>query len=146
MTSINSLTRANAIGDGDLLPGWVASDTQAITIALLRAYMQSNLTFLGLELAKQYAAPSATAFNVAVSIADTWLILTPTGAFAAGTITLPANPGDQQIFQVNCTQAVTTLTVAGNGKTVTGAPATLAANAFFKLQFDSVLNAWFRVG
>jgi len=47
---------------------------------------------------------------------------------------------------VNCTQAVTTLTINGNGATVTGAPTTLAANAFFRLRFEAVAGVWYRVG
>jgi hypothetical protein len=147
--SINSLSRATGpVVASDLIAGWPANeqDDRVFTIAQIRDYLQSALTFTGIRLAQQYAAPSATAFNIAVTIADSWLILTPTGAFAAGTITLPLNPGNGQLFQCNCTQTITTLTVAGNGKTVTGAPTTLAANAFFALQFDTVLNAWFRVG
>jgi hypothetical protein len=146
MTRILELNRASAINAATLVPVWNESDTQAMTLQLLQSYMQGNLTFTGLQLASQYAAPSATGFNIAVSIADTWLILTPTAGFAAGTITLPANPGSKQQVRVSCTQAVTTLTVAGNGKSVSGAPATLAANAFFTLMFDSVLNSWFRIG
>ena len=37
-------------------------------------------------------------------------------------------------------------TVAGNGSTVNGAPTTLAANSFFRLRFDGVFKAWYRVG
>jgi hypothetical protein len=29
---------------------------------------------------------------------------------------------------------------------VNGAPTTLAANAFFRLRFDGVFNAWYRIG
>jgi hypothetical protein len=47
---------------------------------------------------------------------------------------------------VNTTQAVTALTVAGNGATVNGAPTTLAANGFFRIRFDAVLDVWYRVG
>jgi hypothetical protein len=65
--------------------------------------------------------------------------------YAAGTIVLPAVPTNEQVVNLNTTQAVTTLTVNGNGKTVTGAPTTLAANAFFTLRFDATTNAWYRV-
>ena len=44
------------------------------------------------------------------------------------------------------TQAVTTLTVSGNGATVNGAPAALTANGFFRLRFDGVLGGWYRLG
>jgi hypothetical protein len=77
-----------------------------------------------------------------------WLILTPVAGYAAGTITLPlsTNVVNKQEILVNCTQAVTTLTINGNGATVTGAPTTLAANAFFRLRYDGVTGTWYRVG
>jgi hypothetical protein len=98
----------------------------------------------------QYSAPSATGFNVAVndSSASVWLVLTPLSGYAAGTITLPAvaNSVENQEILVNCTASVGTLTVAGNGATVVGAPASLAANGFFRLRFEPVLKFWYRVG
>lgn len=145
---INQLTRATAMALSDLLVIWSGADqdTRAATGTQLLALMQANLTFPGLNLAQQYAAPSATAFNVVIAQADSWLVLTPTAGFAAGTITLPAVRTNEQIVRVNCTQAVTALTVAGAGTTVTGAPTTLAANGFFTMAYDGVLNAWYRVG
>lgn len=151
--TIGTLTRATGPMTGaDLLAGFPASeqDNRAFTAAQVLAYVQQSMTVPAtLALAPQYAAPSATGFNVAVTSAtgqpSTWLILTPVAGYAAGTITLPANPVAGQRFVCNSTQSVTTLTVAGNGKTVTGAPTTIAANGFFELIFDAVLNAWFRV-
>lgn len=97
----------------------------------------------------QYASPSATAFNVQIAQGSDsiWLILTPTAGFAAGTITLPLVSlcVDKQEVLVNCTQSVTTLTIGNGGATVTGAPTTLAANAFFTLRFDAVSSTWYRV-
>jgi hypothetical protein len=100
----------------------------------------------------QYAAPAATGFTVTITPpsngASVWLLLTPVAGYAAGTITLPAQAlcVDGQELVVNSTQAVTTLTVSGNGSTVNGAPTTLAANAFFHLRFDGVFKAWYRIG
>lgn len=146
--TINNLTSATTLSEADLLAIWATgnSDTQKASLSLLLSWLQDNLTFTGLSLAQQYAAPSATGFSVTIAGPDTWLILTPVAGYAAGTIVLPAAPANQQIVTVNCTQSVTTLTVGGNGNTVTGAPTTLAANAFFTLRFDAVLDAWFRVG
>lgn len=102
--------------------------------------------------ATQYAAPSATGFTVTVAPLATggsvWLLLTPLAGYAAGAITLPAQAlcVDGQELIVNTTQAVTALTVSGNGSTVNGAPTTLAANAFFRLRFDGVFKAWYRIG
>ena len=99
----------------------------------------------------QYSAPSASPFTVAITDSDAsiWLILTPTGTLATGTITLPAvaNAVDRQEVLVNCTQIVTSLTVGGNGATaVTGAPTTLAANAYFRMRYDAATLTWYRVG
>lgn len=95
----------------------------------------------------QYAAPSATGFTVEIDNADgmIWLILTPVAGYAAGTIKMPDAPEDQQTVNVNCTQVVTTLTLNGNGNTVTGGPTTLAANAYFTLRFDETMSTWYRV-
>lgn len=146
--SINDLTSAAALSGADQVPIAAAAnrDTQRMSLDLLRTWMQANLTFTGRLLAKQYAAPSATGFTVAVDEADTWLILTPVAGYADGTITLPALHTDQQLIQVSCTQSVAALVVNGNGTNVIGAPTALAANGFFSLQYDSILDAWFRVG
>jgi hypothetical protein len=143
---INQLTTVTEVDNSTLWPVWSSSQSMKATGPLILAWLQANLTFTGLALAQQYAAPSATGFSVTLEAADSWLILTPLAGYAAGTIVLPSVRTNGQVVQVNCTQAVTTLTVSGNGTTVTGAPTTLAANGFFKLQFDAVLAAWFRVG
>ena len=124
-------------------------DWRVAPYSVVLAYLQSNLTSTDDKIS-QYSAPSATGFSVQITDGGTsvWLILTPTAGFAAGTIVLPqlANALDKQEVLVNCTQVVTTLTVSGNGATVTGAPTTLAANAYFRLRFDGVTDTWYRVG
>ena len=100
----------------------------------------------------QYSAPAATGFSVtvapAVSGQSVLLLLTPAAGYAAGTIVLPAVATcvDGQEVSCTCTQSVGTLTTSGNGATVNGAPSSLAANGFFKLRFDGVFGAWYRVG
>lgn len=102
--------------------------------------------------AAQYSAPAATGFSVTVAPAvagqSTWLLLTPAAGYAAGTVVMPdsATAVDGQEVSCTCTQSVATLTVSGNGATVNGAPASLSANGFFKLRFDGVFGAWYRVG
>lgn len=148
MTNINQLSALDTLSGGDQLPVWATSqgDTRKSSLTLLTSYMQANLSLPG-SLATQYAAPSATAFTVTVAAGNTWLLLTPTGTFAAGTIVLPGAPADKAEVSVNCTQIVTALTVSAGGTTVTGAPTTLAAaNAFFTMRFDAATNAWYRVG
>jgi hypothetical protein len=160
MPSINQLTRTSDLSAGDLVPLFSTDngDARAAAMSVLLAYMQANLSFNSnfTDYVSQYEAPVATGFNVTISDGSTdgvtetnvHLILTPLAGYAAGTITLPlkASVVDKQEVLVNCTQAVTTLTVAGNGATVVGAPTTLAANAFFRLKYDAVLSTWYRVG
>lgn len=155
MTEINRLSAIDTLSIGDLIAFWIAnqSDPRKVSLSVLLAFMQDNLTFSTGAAAKvtQYSAPSATAFNVPItdSSSSIWLLLQPTGTFAAGTITLPsvANAVDNQEVLVNCTQIVTTLTVDGNGATgVTGEPATLAANDFFLMRYNLTFKTWYRVG
>lgn len=148
MTNINHLSSLDTIQLGDLLAVWSTNngDTRKASMSLLLSFMQANLTLPG-SLTTQYAAPSATGFSVTVALGDTWLLLTPTGTFAAGTIVLPTSAADKSEVSVNCTQIVTALTVSAGGTTVTGAPTTLAAaNAFFTMRYDAATNAWYRVG
>jgi hypothetical protein len=103
----------------------------------------------------QYASPNASGYVVTVSppTAGTpvWLLLTPLAGYANLTINLPAGVDGQEVL-VSSTQAVTgALTVTGatvgaGAQPVNGAPATLAANGFFRLKFNAVQGSWYRVG
>lgn len=153
MSAIDKLPSASALAGGDytaLFSASLGNDAKA-TLSTLATWLQSQLTAAG-GFVTQYAAPAATGFTVTIAPTVTggsvFLLLTPVAGYAAGTITLPAQAScvDGQEVLVSCTQAVTTLTVSGNGSTVNGAPSTLAANAFFRLRFDGVFKAWYRVG
>ena len=141
----------DSVSDGDHVPFFSTNngDTRKASLSTLKTYFQTGVTANDDKLT-QYSAPSATGFSVQVNNASNsvWLILTPTGTFATGTLILPtlANCIDRQEILVNSTQVVTTLTINGNGATVTGAPTTLTANSFFRLRFDNVAKVWYRVG
>ena len=152
MSAIDKLSRVSTLTTADLIAlfsGSLGNDA-ATTLGALVTFIQSSITSAGAYIT-QYAAPAATAFNVQIAppVAgnSTFLLLTPTGPFAAGTITLPAVATcvDQQRLLVSCTQAVTALTVAGNGATVNGGPTALVTNGYFGLRFDGVFKAWYRV-
>lgn len=151
MPTIDKLTRVDTLSGDDLFPVFSRqdSDARSISAANVLKWLQAQSTTAG-QLRTQYAAPSATAFTVTLTDDGNsiWLILTPTGAFAAGTIKLPSKASslDGQEVVVNTTQAITALTIDGNGSTVTGAPTTLAANAFFRLRYDAVMSTWYRIG
>lgn len=155
MSSIDKLSRVSTLATADLVALFSNSfgNDAAATLGTLLAFLQSQLSSNGV-LVTQYAAPNATAFGVLIAPVvngqNTFLLLTPTAGFAAGSITLPAQAAcvDGQEVLVTCTQIVTALTVTGNGATaVNGAPTTLAAaNAFFRLRYDGPSKSWFRVG
>ena len=154
MATIDNYSTLTAAG-GDLLAVYDVSntDTRKLSLSALATYinnLNTSTTGLKSEATTQYSSPSATAFNTQVTDGsdNIWLLLTPTGAFAAGTITLPAiaNVADKQEVTVVCTQDVTTLTVAGNGATgVVGEPSGLTANDYFTLKYDELYDTWYRV-
>ena len=151
MPTINQLSAVSSVVAGDLVPIYSQSngDARKASMTVIGDYLQSIITSTDDKLT-QYAAPSATGFNIQINndSLSVWLILTPVAGYAAGTLTLPlvASCIDKQEILVNTTQAVTTLTIAGNGATVTGEPTTLAADDFFRLRFDGVTDTWYRVG
>lgn len=153
MPSINQLTTITTISSNTLIPVYdpANGDARKVSVSALNDYIQAQVSANFSGYVTQYSAPSATGFSVAIT--DTQdsvhLILTPTAGFAAGTITMPAasNTLDGQRVLVNCTQAVTTLTVAANGATsINGVPTTLAANDFFTMAFDKPTLNWYRIG
>lgn len=154
MATINQLPTASTLSLSDLMAIYSSSngDARKSSFTAILALMQANLTFpTSGVFTTQYSAPSATLFSVQVTDGsdNIHLILTPTGAFGDGTIVLPAvaNAVDKQEILVNCTQDVTALVVDGNGATaVTGEPAGLTANDFFRLKYDAPTSTWYRVG
>lgn len=150
-STINQLSAVDSLNINDLIAIYSSTngDARKASLSVLAAAL-SNLLAVTDGKVTQYSAPSATAFTatIADSTLSVWLVLTPTAGFAAGTIRLPslANATDKQEVLVNCTQAITTLTIDANGATLTGAPTALTANGFFRLRFDAVLKTWYRVG
>lgn len=149
MAYIPNLSTASSFTSSDYLIGAQGNNNNAqrFSGAEIAEFVQSYNG--SSSLITTYSAPSSSGFSVQIPQTDDnyWLILTPTGTFADGEIVLPLSSlvTDQQTITVNCTQVVTTLVVDGNGATVTGEPATLAANGFFTLRYDAVLLTWFRI-
>lgn len=156
MADINQLSSTDTLSAGDLVPIWKTNngDTRKTSMTTLQAYMQNNLTFPSVaagvsQFVVQYAAPVATGFTVTLpnNSNNQWLILSPTGGFAAGTITFPllANLADNQEILIVSTQAVTALTISGNGATVSGAPAGISANAGLRFKYNALGSIWYRL-
>jgi hypothetical protein len=150
MSNIRQLTAVDVIEDSDLFPVYVSAngDTRKAAAFLFIDYLQGKVTATDDKIT-QYAAPSATGFTVQIqdSNASVWLILTPLAVYASGTIKLPLvqNCKDKQEILINTTQALTLLTVDGNGSTTVGIPTTLTANQSFKLRFDAVMKTWYNI-
>ena len=152
MGNIYDQSQVDIIQGTDLLPIWATNqaDTRRTSITLLQSYLQANLDFPVGVFTNQYSSP-ATGFNVVVLGGNYWLIITPVGTLAAGTITLPdinSLTGNEEVL-VNCTQIITTLTVVENSSNtetaVVGAPTSLAANGFFRMKYDNLSKNWYRV-
>lgn len=147
MTKISQLNAVSSLSAADqiVLNSAAVGDDARAAVSVLQAYMQASLTFASDTLVAQYAAP-LTGTTVVVDAANKWLILIPAGTIAALTITLPAIKNGGQEVLVCTTQTVTALTVGGAGSTVSGAPTTLAAGAFFRMKYDAGSASWYRVG
>lgn len=152
--AIQNLSKVSTLSTSDLVAIYSGSLGQdaAATLASLVTFLQAQLT-ANSGMITQYFAPGATGFSTTVlpvaNGGSVYLLMTPLAGYAAGTIVLPAQSTaqDGQEVLISTTQAVTTLTVSGNGATaVLGAPTTLAANAFFRLRYDGVNKTWYRVG
>jgi hypothetical protein len=152
VTDINQLSTSDTLTAGDLVPIWRAnnSDTRKTSLTTLQAFMQANLTFSAGQFVVQYAAPAATSFTVTLlsNTNNQWLILTPLAAYAAGTITFPllSTVTDNQEIIIFSTQAVTTLTLSGNGATIVGAPTGISQNGALRFKFNSLATTWYVIG
>lgn len=143
MATIYELTETSAVSNGDFLPlfSLQSGDARKVQMHTILAFIREASVN---RLATQYAAPSATAFVVQVNT-NTHLILTPAAVYDNGQIVLPSAPLDRDEILVNTTEAVTALAFDGSGKLISGEPTSLAANSFFRLKYDGVLNTWFRI-
>ena len=150
MPAINQLNTADQVSGADLLPMFSQAngDARKISFTNFATFLQSLVTFVD-DKVTQYSAPLAAAtVQVTDNQESVWLILTPAGLLATLTLKMPllANAVDRQELLVNCTQVVTALSIDGNGASIVGGPSALAANGYFRLRFDAVMDTWYRVG
>lgn len=147
MTDINRYNQVQSVISSTQFPVWDSvNGVEGRASAQQVADFVNSLIGGASGVSTQYASPNATGFSVSVKNSfNNWLLLTPLAGYAAGTLVLPDSPVNLQQVTVSCTQSVTTLTVSGNGKTVNGAPTTLAANATFSLRYDGLNQSWYRI-
>lgn len=150
MPTINQLSQLNQLSGSDQLPVYSASngDARKASLSTLLAYVESQ--FASPDFQRVTASPTLAGFTVQLpSTANSlFLILTPTGTMATGTVVLPPASGaaDGQQVVVYTSQEVTTLTLTPNGATaVYSGPTSIAAGGAFTLRFDRISNSWFCV-
>lgn len=150
MSSAGQVSIASSVNSSDQLLFWSTNNgsTRRAPLSAFLAYFEEN--FASPDYVTQYASPNVNGFvvNVASTTNPTWLLLTPTTAFAAGTIVLPAAasiPDGLQVL-VYSSQNIATLTISLNGATaINGAPVGVYAGASFIVRFDKLSNAWWTV-
>lgn len=151
MATINQLSQMSAVSGADLLPIYSSSngDARKLSVSALLTYFQQQ--FAAPTLATNVYTPT-TGFSLAVPTPvsqQQWILLSPAGTLATGTITLPLNtstPDGTEVL-ITSTQIITALTIGLNGATAAnGAPTALTANGFARLRFVLSLNSWYRIG
>jgi hypothetical protein len=147
MPSINGLAVASEVGATDMLPLYsrsIGGDVQ-VSVGTLVTFLQSLEP--GDREITQYAQPGGSGFAAQVLNADDgvdiFYLLTPLGAYAAGSVILPSAPWDGQRVNVHCSQAVTAFTLTG-ATNIHGAPTTLAASGVFTMRWDAATSGWWR--
>lgn len=151
MAEINELSAvsSNELKGADLLVVFTNAngDSRKISLSNFLTWLNSNFTNDTFTV-EAYVPSAGQTITITDDGLPRWLKMIPGGTLATLTITLPAdeNASDGQEILVTSTEAITALTVNGNGATVNGAPTGLTADGFFKLRYNSLDTAWYRVG
>lgn len=147
MTTISNLTATTALTLADMLPihSVDASDTMRATMAQVVELAQDNIMFPGVVYAVQVFTPPGTGFSATIEQGKSLLTIRGAGTLAAGTVVMPGSPANGQVAAVSSLAAVTTLTVNGNGKALSGQPTTLAAGGWFSMAYSDFDATWYRV-
>ena len=147
MPYINQLPVLDQLSGGDQLPVYSPAngDARRVSITSLLDFFQGN--FADPDYLTIINAPTNSGFNLQLGAQtqSLFLILNPSGAFAAGTITLPpvASCFDGQEILVASSQSIGALTVAGNGATLVGVPGALGIGGFFTIRFNALQGTWY---
>jgi hypothetical protein len=147
MPTINQLPVLAQLSGGDNIPVYSPTngDARRASITSLIEYFQA--IFADPNYLTIINAPTNSGFNLQLGTQtqSVFLIINPTGAFAAGTITLPpvASCFDGQEILVVSSQSIAALTVNGNGGTLLGTPSALGIGSFFTIRFNRLQSTWY---
>ena len=150
MALIYQLPLLAQVSPGDQLAVYAPNtgDARRLPMSALLAYFQQ--TFASPTTAVTVYIPT-TGFVIPLPTPvaqQQWIILQPTGTIANGQVTLPLNTatpdGTEILF--NTTQQITAFTLNANGASALyAAPATLAAEDFFRMKYYKATNSWYRI-
>jgi hypothetical protein len=149
MPTINLLATASSVQGGDQFPIYSQGngDARKVSASTLLQYVEDNFTSPGFTVA--YVNPTVSGFvqQVPNNGQNTWLIIDPVSALAAGEIILPDSTvaADGQEILVSCRDAIAAFTINGAGSTVLGAPTGLKNNSSLKLRFNKANTTWYVV-
>ena len=147
MATINQLSTLNTLQTSDKLIVYSSDngDARKASLSALMAFVESS--FASPEFTTVINAPTSSGFSIQMDSQTTsvWMIINPTGTFAAGTLVLPptADCFDGQEIIVTCTQVVTAFTINGNGSTLIGTPTSMGAGGFFAIRFNALQSSWY---
>jgi hypothetical protein len=148
MPTINELASTNTITGSDQFPVYVSGngDARKASASTLLAYIQS--AWMDPTYTRVTASPTLAGFTLALPTTanSLFVLLTPTGTMATGTIVLPpaASAADGQEIVLYTSQEVTALSFTLNGATaINGAPTGIQAGAALTLRYDVLSTAWY---
>jgi hypothetical protein len=148
MPTINQLASLNQLSGSDQIPVYSASngDARKASISTLLTYIEQAWMSPAFE--RVTASPTLSGFTLTLPTGanSLFVLLTPTGTMATGTIVLPpaASAADGQEIVLFTSQEVTALTFTLNGATaVGGAPTGIQAGASLTLRYDVLSVAWY---
>lgn len=159
MPMINQLPKQDTISDGDLLPVWVSSqsDARRIPASVLKAYFQETDEEEAEDEREQaktvIITPAAVASSYVVPFdpahSEFWLVVEPSGASVPSlAVTLPDldETGTGYEFMISTIRPITALTFIGaGGAQVFSGLSALTANQTLKLRFVVATNSWYTI-
>lgn len=93
----------------------------------------------------QRETPSASGFNIYCRAESTTLLIDPpTSSLGSGTVYLPTNFGDGDVFKIICSKSIIALTYATlNGATVVNPPGSLGYGGKHEFVYNAATNSWY---
>lgn len=150
MSTLNQLSTTSTLTSSDqiILYSTVNGSARKASLATFLEWIES--AWMSPAFQRVTASPTLAGFTLALPATanSLFVLLTPTGTMATGTIVLPAaaTAADGQEIVLYTSQEVTALTFTLNGATaVGGAPTGIQAGASLTLRYDALSVAWYTI-